>query len=73
MMFFVMWKVIRKLLRKPERSSKIHRQFRDTMTMGIAQGTKRSVRKKLLKRRSWSRMRAIVSPNTNLMATATTV
>jgi hypothetical protein len=43
------------------------------MTTGTAHGTKRSVRKKLLKRRSWSRTRAIVRPSTNLRATATTV
>ena len=65
--------MIRKLFRKPLRSSKIQRQLSDTMTTGTAHGTNSSVRKKLLNRRSWSRISAIVSPNTNFSATATTV
>ena len=73
MMLLVRWKVIRKLLRKPLRSSKIQRQLSATITTGTAHGTNSSVRKKLLKRRSWSRISAIVSPSTNLRPTATAV
>jgi len=52
MMLLVRWKVIRKLFRKPLRSSKIQRQLSATMMIGTAHGTKSSVRKTLLKRRS---------------------
>ena len=56
----------RMLLMSPLASSKIQRQFRADMTVGMAQGMRRNERNRLLQKRSWLSTSAMLRPEDEL-------